>query len=158
SSYTPVAAVDPGADGILHTADDAVITVYNQNPDTLGHDQYVLTNPPGFSGHSEGMELKLRFSSRRTQSEAGVPVYRAGARTGPGIGPSENDTSALLGVFDNPNNAIFARGSTFFDRGTLGRLQATMDLGWRMRASVIASYQDGLPYARILPVQGLNQG
>lgn len=158
SAYTPVQTVDPGVDGIMYTGDDAVITVYNQNPDTLGHDRYVLTNPQGFSSHSEGFELKLRVTTRRTQVEAVMTRYRAVAATAPGIGPRENDTSVLLGVYDNPNNAIFARGSTFFDRGTLGRLRANTNLFWNMRASIIASYQDGLPYARILPVQGLNQG
>src|SRR5262249_48718706 len=58
----------------------------------------------------------------------------------------------------DPNKAIFARGSTFFDRGTLGRLWATAEPGWRLRATVIGSYQDGLPYSRVLPIRGLNQG
>jgi hypothetical protein len=158
SSYTPVHAVDPGPDAVLHTSDDRPITVYNQNADTLGQDRYVLTSPKGFSSHSEGMELKLRFSARKTRIEAAVTRYRAVAATAPGIGPLENDTSALRGVFDDPNNSILARGSTYFDRGTLGRLLATTELGWKTDLSMIASYQDGLPYARILPIQGLNQG
>jgi hypothetical protein len=158
SAYTPVPAVDPGADGVMFTGDDAVVTVYNQSPETLGKDRYVLTNPPGFSSHSEGFELKLRFTSSRTHVEAVMTRYRAVAATAPGIFPRENDTSVLLGVYDNPNNAIFARGSSFFDRGTLGRLQATTSLPFKMRIALLASYQDGLPYARILPVLGLNQG
>jgi hypothetical protein len=158
SSYTPLQVIDPGPDGIRYTSDDSMVTVYNQSPDSLGHDRYVLTNPPGFSGHSEGMELKLRFSSTRTQVETVVTRYRAVGTTAPGNGAHQNDTSAFLGVFDDPNKGIFARGSTFFDRGTLARVQGVTELPLKMRASVIVNYQDGLPYARVLPVQGLNQG
>jgi hypothetical protein len=158
SAYTPVQVMDPGPDAIPGTADDRMITVFNQKAETLGHDRYVLTNPNGFSSHSEGLEFKLHFGSTRVQAEASVSHYRAVAATGSGFTARENDTSAFLGVYDDPNKATFARGSTFFDRGTLGRFWATAELGWRLRATVIGSYQDGLPYSRVLPIQGLNQG
>lgn len=158
SSYTPVQAIDYGQDAIVHTDDDQAITVFNQKPETLGQDRYLLTNPSGFSSHSEGMELRLRFASARVQADAVVTRYRAVAATAPGNSVQQNDTSALLGVFDDPNKAIFARGSTFFDRGTLGRLTATMDLAWKLKAALIGSYQDGLPFSRISVVQGLHQG
>src|SRR5262249_42460296 len=77
---------------------------------------------------------------------------------GPGIDARQNDTSNFLGVYADPNNGIFARGSTFFDRGTLGRLSGTIELGWKLRATLIGNYQDGLPYSRVLAAQGLNQG
>jgi hypothetical protein len=70
----------------------------------------------------------------------------------------ENDTSALLGAFDDPNKAIFARGSNYFDRGTIGRFWVISQIGGGIRWSAIISYQDGLPYGRYLPVKGLNQG
>jgi hypothetical protein len=158
SSYSAVQAVDYGQDAISGTEDDRIITVYDQKPETLGQDRYLLTNPEGFSSHSEGMELKLRFSASRVQADAAVTRYRAVAATAPGISAQQNDTSALLGVFDDPNKAIFARGSTYFDRGTLGRLKATLDLGWKLKASLIGSYQDGLPYSRVMVIEGLHQG
>jgi hypothetical protein len=158
SSYTPVQVADPGPDGEPGNGDDRSITVYNQAPDTLGRDRYVLTNPHGFNGFSEGMEMKLIFSSRRFQGEAMMTRFRAVAATAPGISVRDNDTSALLGVYDDPNKAILARGSTYFDRGTLGRLWVTSSLPWRIHLSMAANYQDGLPYSRYLPVQGLNQG
>lgn len=158
SSYSPVEAADPGPDGEPGTNDDGFITVYNQSPESLGQDRYVLTNPEGLKGFSEGMEIRLIFSSDRFQAEAMMTRYRAVASTAPGISALENDTSALLGVFDNPNKAIFARGSTYFDRGTLGRIRMTAELPWNIRGSLIGNYQDGLPYGRYLPVQGLNQG
>jgi hypothetical protein len=158
SSYTPVQVADPGPDGEPGTMDDGFITVYNQAPETLGQDRYVLTNPDRFNGFSEGMEMKLIFSSGKFEGEATMTRFRAVAATAPGISALENDTSALLGVFDDPNKGIFARGSTYFDRGTLGRLWMTAILPWGIHGSMIGNYQDGLPYSRYLPVQGLNQG
>jgi hypothetical protein len=158
SSYTPVQVADPGPDGEPGTQDDRFITVYNQAPETLGQDRYVLTNPDRFHGFSEGMEMKLIFSSGRFRGEAMMTRFRAVAATAPGISVRENDTSALLGVYDDPNKATFARGSTYFDRGTLGRLWMTAMLPWGIHGSMIGNYQDGLPYSRYLPVQGLNQG
>jgi hypothetical protein len=158
SSYTPMQVVDPGPQALPGSGEERPITVFNQRTETLGQDRYLLTNPAGLTGFSEGLELKLAFSFARVQAEAAMTRYRAVAATAPGISARENDTSALLGVFDDPNKAIFARGSTYFDRGTLGRLWLTSEIGWEMRWSMIASYQDGLPYSRYLPVKGLNQG
>jgi hypothetical protein len=158
SSYTPVEVLDPGPDGVVGSADDRYITVYNQKAETLGQDRYLLTNPPGLNGFSEGMVFKLAFSFTRVQAEADMTRSRAVAATAPGMSASENDTSALLGIYDDPNKAIFARGSTYFDRGTLGRVWLTSSLAWGIRGAVIVNYQDGMPYTRYLPVLGLNQG
>jgi hypothetical protein len=158
SSYAPVQVPDPGPDGEVGSEDDRWITVFNQKMETLGADRFLLTNPAGLSGYSEGMEFKVTFSFRRFQAEAALTRYRAVAATGPGISAQENDTSALQGVYDDPNKAVFARGSSYFDRGTLGRVWAAVPLLWNIQCSLIGSYQDGLPYARYLPVQGLNQG
>jgi hypothetical protein len=158
SSYVPVQVMDPGNDGTVGTPDDGLITVFNQKAETLGQDRYLLTNPQGFGAYSQGMEMKLGFSYGRFQGQVTMARYRAVASTAPGIGPRENDTSALLGVFDDPNKAILARGSTYFDRGTLGRVWMTSRLPWKLRGSAILSYQDGLPFSRYLPVKGLNQG
>jgi hypothetical protein len=158
SAYTPVKVFDPGPDGIVGTGDDGFVTAFNQNAATLGQDSYLLTNPAGLNGSSEGFELRLNFSSRRVQAEGSITHYRAVASTGPGVSARENDTSALLGVFDDPNKAILARGSTYFDRGTLGRVWMTAELIWNVRWAMLLSYQDGLPYSRYLPVEGMNQG
>ncbi len=158
SSYTPVRVADPGPDGEVGTADDGFITVFNQKLETLGQDRYLLTNPDGFSAYAQGLELKLSFSTRRFQAQGTMTRFRAVASTSPGIEADQNDTNSYQGIFDDPNKAILARGSTYFDRGTLGRLWAASELPWKMRCSLIFSYQDGLPFGRYLPVKGLNQG
>jgi hypothetical protein len=159
SSYIPVQVWDPGPDGDLYGgADGRLVTAYNQDPATLGEDRYILTNPEGHTGSSEGFELKLGFVFGKFQAEASVMRYREVAATAPGMLATENDTSALLGVFDDPNKAILARASTYFDRGTVGRLWAIYDLFWGIHCSAIISYQDGLPFGRYLPISGFNQG
>jgi hypothetical protein len=159
SSYAPVEVLDPGPDGYLNYGDDDKLMIaYNQDPATLGKDRFVLTNPPGHTAHSEGFELKLRLAFGRLHAETDFLHYRSVAATAPGMLAVENDTSALLGVFDDPNKAIFARASTYFDRGTIGRFWTTYNLGWGIRWSTVVSYQDGLPYSRYLPVRGFNQG
>ncbi|MBI1984219.1 MAG: hypothetical protein HYS61_08480, partial [Acidobacteria bacterium] len=51
-----------------------------------------------------------------------------------------------------------AYGSTFFDRGLGARFWGTCQLRRDTQLSWIASFLDGAPYGRILPVTGLNQG
>jgi len=157
SSFDSVQMIDPGLDATLDTEDDEPLTVFNQKPGTLGQDRYLLTNPAGFSSHSEGFEFTIGLNTSRIQASTTVTRYRAVADTGPGMRSSENDTSNLLGIFDDPNNATFARGSTYFDRGTLLRMWVAVQLPAGIRAASIGNYQDGLPYARVWPVP-LNQG
>jgi hypothetical protein len=123
SAYAPIRVMDPGSDGTVPSADDQTVTVFNQNAETLGQDRYLLTNPPGFGGHSEGWEMKLFFSSRKIQSEVATMRYRAVAATGPGSSARENDTQALLGAFDDPNKAIrmACRMAAFFRSTVLTR-------------------------------------
>jgi hypothetical protein len=158
SSYTPVQVAYPGFDGEVGTPDDGYVTAFNQKAETLGQDRYVLTNPKGFSAYSQGMEFRLSGSFTRFHAEVSVVRFRAVASTAPGVSPLENDTGAYLGIFDDPNKAILAKGSTYFDRGTLARLRASAALPWKMRASLITAYQDGMPYGCYFPIKGLNQG
>ncbi|PYV93626.1 MAG: hypothetical protein DMG05_00950 [Acidobacteria bacterium] len=158
TAYTPVEIFDPGEDGAVATGDEHRLIVFNQKSETLGHDSYLLTNPPGHSGFYEGVEIRLLHSGRRWLWEAAYTKYRAVSRTAPGNGPRQNDQAVLLGAFDDPNKSINAYGSTFFDRGRMGKLWGIYNVGWRTQVAWIANYQDGVPYGRYLPVTGLNQG
>ncbi len=157
TSYDPLQIIDPGLDAVLGSADDQPMTVFNQKPSTLGQDRYLLTNPVGYNAHSEGFEFTISLSSTNIQASTTVTRYRSVAENGPGLTATENDLSNLQGVFDDPNHAINARGSTFFDRGTMVRQWIALKLPAGVRAAAILNYQDGLPYARVLPVP-LNQG
>jgi hypothetical protein len=159
SAYTPVQVLDPGPDGHLNSGgDDTFVTAYSQDPQTLGNDRFVLTNPEGHKGFSQGFRLRLLVAVGGFQMEASAMRYRAVYSNAPGMLAVENDTSALLGIFDDPNKDILAEGSSYFDRGTVGHFLASHDVGWGIRWSVIISYLDGLPYGRYLPVKDFSQG
>ena len=156
SAYDPVLVFDPGNDGATQTGDEAWLIAYNQHPQTLGQDVYLVTNTPE-GAFSEGYEMHLSQASSRFRWELAFSQYRAVARAAPGNGPRENDWSGLA-VINDPNQSINAYGSTFFDRGSGARFLGTWQPGLGLRLSWLFSYLDGLPYGRILPVSGLNQG
>jgi hypothetical protein len=157
TAFSPLQFPDPGNDGVSPSWDDTYVTVYNQDPATLGKDSYLLTNPAGLGAFSEGFETRISQQRNRFQWEVAVTQYRAVARTGPGNGPMENDPG-VFAVINDPNQSINAYGSTFFDRGLGARFLGTWTPRRFPTVSWIVSYLDGLPYGRILPVTGLNQG
>jgi hypothetical protein len=157
SSYDLVQIIDPGFDAVLGSDDDQPMNAFNQKPGTLGLDRYLLTNPIAYNAHSEGFEFTISLTSRNVQASTTVTRYRSVAETGHGLTATENDLSNLQGVFDDPNHTINSQGSTFFDRGTMVREWIALKLPSNIRAAAIMNYQDGLPYARVLPVP-LNQG
>jgi hypothetical protein len=130
---------------------------YNQRLETLGQDAYFLTNPPDVRGFAEGYEGRVRRRGARLQWELAFTRYRAVAHTAPGNGPVQNDWGAFP-VINDPNQSLNAYGSTFFDRGLGARFWGTCQLRWATQLGWIASFLDGAPYGRILPVSGLNQG
>jgi hypothetical protein len=157
SAYGAVTVFDPGDDGASQTGDEALRVAYNQSLDTLGQDAYFLTNPSDASAFAEGYEARVRQSGARLQWELAFTRYRAVARTAPGNGSLQNDWS-VFALINDPNQSINAYGSTFFDRGLGARFWGTCQLRGAMQLGWIASFLDGAPYARILPVAGLNQG
>ena len=72
SAYTPVTVLDPGDDGIPGTSDDRLLTVFNQDPRTLGQDRYLLTTPAGVSTTYKGVETNVtaRFPEAQTTGSA----------------------------------------------------------------------------------------
>jgi hypothetical protein len=156
-SFSPVIVFDPGNDGASATGDEAEVVAYNQSPETVGKDSYILTNSFGESAFAEGYEARILRRGYRFQFELAFTRYRSVARTAPGNGFRENDWSSFY-VINDPNQSIHSYGSTFFDRGLEGRFWGIVRINRRTRFAWITSYLDGAPYGRILPVQGLNQG
>jgi len=69
-AFTPVSILDPGPDGIPGTFDDQQLTVYAQNPATLGHDRYLLTNPAGLRMLDAGLLAEVGTEWRRLKFQA----------------------------------------------------------------------------------------
>lgn len=58
----------------------------------------------------------------------------------------------------DPNASLFAAGLTYFDRAFLGKLRIYYEAPHGFRIGSILRYYDGLPFSRLLFVNGFNQG
>jgi hypothetical protein len=156
-TFTPVSILDPGPDGIPGTFDDQHLTVYAQNPATLGLDRYLLTNPSGLRMLNTGLVAEAGTHWRRLTLHASFVAEKSYGPTNPGDAVYENDPGVIGSLFLDPNTAIRAAGRSFVDRAYVGKIQATYRfLG--MDVASVAGYTDGLVFARQLLVTGLPQG
>jgi hypothetical protein len=150
---------DPGGD-ILGPQDDQLLPVYDRRPESFGLDRYVLTNPPGHTGRHQQVELRIEKAwGDRVLLRLGGTAYRtelAGANRG--FRASENDQGLVGELYDEPNADTHASGRGFFDRAFTLKL----GLAWRapgeLRLGVVARYQDGQPFGRVVVVPDLAQG
>jgi hypothetical protein len=160
-AFTPVSILDPGPDGIPGTFDDQRLTVYAQNPATLGQDRYLLTNPGGLSMLNTGLLAEAGTEWRRLALHASFVAEKSYGPTNPGDSVYENDPGVIGSLYLDPNYAINSAGNSFVDRAYVGKIQATyrMPSAWGgIQVSSVADYMDGLPFARELLVTGLPQG
>jgi hypothetical protein len=159
SAYSPVPVLDPGDDGVIGTNDDRILTVYNQDPSTLGQDRYVLTNPPGLDSTYKGVEANVtgQFKGQNYLSVS-FTAYKSVGNGNPGNSVLENDAAVIGTLFDNPNTTINSRGRLFFDRGYVAKIAAREQIPLGIQLSTIAAYFDGLPFGRKLIIPNLNQG
>src|SRR5439155_5876509 len=109
SAYTPVSVIDPGT--------GRPFVVYNQDPGTLGHDHYLLTNPSGLDATYKGVEANItgRFTGDAFLSVS-FAAYKSVGNGNPGNSVLENDPGVIGSLFDNPNTTINSRGRLYFDR------------------------------------------
>lgn len=151
--YTPVAIQDP--------LGDQTLTVWNQNPQTLGRDQYLLTNPPDLRMMYEGFTAQLSTEERYLSASASFTAERSYGPTNPGDGVLENDSGVVGALYQDPDTLINAANRDFFDRAYVGKLQTILHLPASLGGLELANtvnYTDGLVFARQLLVTGLNQG
>ncbi len=159
SAYIPVTVLDPGDDGVFGTRDDRLLTVYNQDPSTFGHDRYQLTNPAGLTATYKGVEANVsgRFGEHAFVSVS-FTAYKSVGSGNPGNSVLENDAAVVGSLFDNPNTTINSRGRLFFDRAYIAKVSAYEQIPLGIQLSSIVAYFDGLPFGRKLIVPNLNQG
>jgi hypothetical protein len=158
SAYSATTIADPGAD-VLNPEDDRLVRVYDRRPDSFGMDRYLLTNPAASEATFKGFEITARYTAKRFilfgGATAGIAEGLAASR---GFGPLENDQSRLGELYVNPNAATFARGRLFNDRAYTVKLATVYRFRDDLRLGMIARYQDGQPFSRVLVVPNLNQG
>ena len=160
-AFTPVTILDPGPDGVPGTSDDQRLTVYAQNPATLGQDQYLLTNPAGLRMLNTGFVANAGTRWKQVMLHASFVAEKSFGSTNPGDAVLENDPGVIGSLFLDPNTAINATGRSFVDRAYVGKVQATYRLPSFLGGVELASaaaYLDGLAFARELLVTGLPQG
>jgi hypothetical protein len=156
-----VEILDPGPDAVPGTFDDQTLTVYAQDPSTLGKDQYLLTNPPDLRMLHEGVLAELGSRWRTVQAHASFMAVKSHGPTNPGDSAIENDPGVVGALFADPNTLIHAAGRDYFDRAYLGKVQLTARLPRALggiECANTAVYMDGLVFGRRLLVTGLPQG
>ena len=158
SAYTAFQVPDP--DFLpFHRFGAPQATVYNRPPGSAGRDRYLLTNQAGDPAKFWGLELTVRASTDRfTLLFGGNLTWALGPSAAVGFLPTQNDQDVLGNLFVDPNAATRARGQLFQDRSHVLKLAGVYRFPWRIRLGVIARYQDGQPFARLLIIPDLTQG
>lgn len=160
-AYTPEYHIDSGDDRVANTYDDLIFTVFNQDPESLGQDMYLLTNvePETRNTVYFGADLNLvkRFGDRLTFFLS-LTAIQADGHTNPGNTEHENDDGVVGDLFHNPNNLINAGGRVRFDRAYTARLGIDYLAPYDIRLGLVIKYYDGQPFARKIIIEGFNQG
>ncbi len=158
SDYSPVQYTDPGNDGVFGTQDDQVLMLYNENPSALGHDFLLLTNP-ALRATYKGFEASVVAQVRNSwEFSATFSAGQTLAHTSPGNSPFQNDTGFTGSLGIDPNTLVMSQGRTYFDRGYMGKITAYYAAPHGFYLAAVATYFDGVPFGRLLFVNGFNQG
>jgi hypothetical protein len=159
TDYTPANFSDPGNDGVPGTVDDQVLTLYNRDAGALGYDFLLLTNPPGLHATFKGFEIRVVKPLRRIwEFTASLTAMRTLAATSPGNSVFENDTGFVGALGTDPNTFVMAASRTYFDRAFVGKATGYYFAPKGFQAGFVVKYYDGLPFGRLLFVDGFNQG
>jgi hypothetical protein len=158
SGYTMFTVADDNVD-LVGIADDQLLPVYDRKPETFGQDRYLLTNPDLEDARMNAVIVSGVWTWNRVFLRASATASRA---TGPaasrGYTATENDQTVSGEVLTDPNASTYARGRLFNDRAYTIKVMSTVNAGAGFRLGVIARYQDGQPFSRLVIVNGLNQG
>ena len=159
ADYTVTLVPDPGTDYLGPTSPQ-LLPIYDQSVASFGHDRYTLVNPPDDATHHQGVELTLEtLAARRFHMLFGAAAYRSfGLGVNRGFRDSENDQGLLGELYATPNARTHAIGKLFFDRGYLIKWSGWYVAPRDINVGVVARYQDGQPFARLVIAPGLNQG
>jgi TonB dependent receptor-like, beta-barrel len=158
STYGHVTVPDQGID-IVGSGDDQNLLFYNRAPSTFGEDRYLLTNPEQHKGSFVGADMIGIVRRQRYFFLWGLTAGRSeGLAANRGFLAIENDTGILGDVFVNPNSRTYAQGRLFTERGYTIKLASSYQFERELTLGLIARYQDGQHFARLVVLDGLNQG
>jgi len=162
SQYAAIERPDPGADGVVNTADDrGTITVYNLlNP---GQAQLRLTNPNDAFRRYNGLQfvMQKRFDGRWQLLGSYTGSKTEGTvNTGQGESAAIGPDTGQNGVFANPNRAINRFGNAEHDFTHQFKLEGTYRLPIRggVDFSAVQMLVSGGAFGRTITIAGLAQG
>ena len=158
STYTVLYVPDHGVDE-HGSQDDQLLPVYNRDPATFGADRYLLTNPRDEDSTFVGGELTFETQTEHLYLLMGATAGRSEIiAANRGFNAVENDSGVIGDVYMDPNSRTYAQGRPFTERGYT--LKWSGAYRWNTGASfgLVARYEDGQHFARIVIVPGLNQG
>lgn len=158
SSYAAFGIPDPGG-SFDDPRDDQILPVYDRLPSSFGRDRYRLANSPDAAATFGGLALSAQTSTNRLFLFASGAIGHAHAEPGNrGFRANENDLGVLGELFTNPNATTHPHGEPFTSRAKMVKISGVYQFPRSVRLGVIARYQDGQPFARMVIVPGLNQG
>ena len=160
SSYTTIGVPDTGVDRI-GSQDDQTLIFYNRSPSTFGADRYLLMNPTTDNDWTTyvGVDFVGEVHAKRLFLIAGGTAGRSeGLSANRGFGPLENDASVLGEVFIDPNARTYAQGRLFTERGYTLKTAMSYAFDHDFTLGIVGRYEDGQHFARMVVLDGLNQG
>lgn len=158
STYTTIGVPDTGVDRV-GSQDDQTLIFYNRSPSTYGADRFLVTNPDNDWETFVGVDLVGEVHAKRLYLLAGGTAGRSEALSANrGFGPLENDAGLLGELFIDPNAGEHAQGRVFTERGYTIKTSASYQFDHDWNAGIVARYQDGQHFARLVVLDTLNQG
>ena len=159
SEYVTLDVGDSGIDVDSNTTPQT-LTLYGRTPAMFGRDRYTLTNPDELTALYQGVDITVdRELFRRWFFRFGGSAYRIKS-TGSNRGflSSENDHGLLGEAFLWPNALTSAEGRSYFDRAFVIKLSGAYRAPGDVRIGMVARYQDGLPFSRMVLTDAFFQG
>ncbi|MDH4063064.1 MAG: hypothetical protein OEW19_01590, partial [Acidobacteriota bacterium] len=150
---------DPGVD-VAGLSGFTPLPIYDRLPQSFLRDRYALINASVPPSRFQSFEVTLaREAGERWYFRFGGSAYRSeGVGANRGFRPDENDQGFIGEVFTTPNAETSSRGRLFYDRAFVMKVLGAYSAPGPFRASVIARYQDGQPFSRVVLAEGLGQG
>ena len=159
SDYQFVDVADAGIDVDGGTTMQT-LRLYGRTPAMFGRDRYTLTSPDGLTALYQGVDITVdREFQRRYFFRFGGSAYRIKS-TGMNRGflSTENDQGGLGEAFLTPNALTSGDGRSFFDRAFVIKLSGGYRAPGDVKVGIVARYQDGLPFSRMVLADGFHQG
>jgi hypothetical protein len=158
ADYVVTSIDDPGID-IAGRSGFEPLAIFNRMPSSFLRDSYLLTNTAEDPSRYQGLETTLARDAGQWLLRVGGSAYLSeGVGANRSYRANENDQGLLGEVFINPNAATHARGRLFYDRAFVMKVVGGYQGEGPFGAWLVARYQDGQPFARMVVAEGLNQG